>query len=99
MLSSRQVKDRGLSEGWRSLGRTGYGETGRDESSNGYTHLALSVAPEDFDILVVRIKASGTRIWQGNLTEGDSLYFTDPDGDKLEIRASDLGSRLRSKRS
>jgi len=42
-----------------------------------------------------RIKKSGADIWQENRTEGDSLYFVDPNGHKLEIHASDLETRLK----
>ena len=63
-----------------------------------YTHFAFSVSPADFDALSARIRASGAVIWQENKTEGDSLYFLDPDGHKLEIHASDLAARLRSAR-
>ena len=45
-----------------------------------------------------RIKNSGAEIWQENWTEGDSLYFVDPNGHKLEIHASDLEARLESAR-
>ncbi len=69
-----------------------------ERSPVGYTHLAFSVAPENFDRLAKRIEDSGARIWQENLTEGDSLYFTDPDGHRLEIHVSDLESRLRADR-
>jgi len=61
-----------------------------------YSHIAFSVSSSDFDTLVTRIKASGATIWQDNWTEGDSLYFLDPNGHKLEIHASDLAARLRS---
>lgn len=59
-----------------------------------YTHIAFTVAPEDFDEMSDRIKASGAYIWQDNRTEGASLYFADPNGHKLEIHASDLRARL-----
>ena len=59
-----------------------------------YTHLAFSVSKQDFEPLSLRIRASGAAIWQENWTEGDSLYFLDPDGHKLEIHASDLATRI-----
>ena len=64
-----------------------------------YWHIAFSVAPNDFSILSARICASGAIIWQENSSEGESLYFLDPDGHKLEIHASDLAARLRAARA
>jgi catechol 2,3-dioxygenase-like lactoylglutathione lyase family enzyme len=63
-----------------------------------YTHIAFTVAPADFAALAGRIADAGAEIWQENWTEGDSLYFVDPDGHKLEIHASDLQTRLRAAR-
>lgn len=59
-----------------------------------YSHLAFSVPAADFAALAGRIQAAGAVIWQANWTEGESLYFLDPDGHKLEIHASDLKARL-----
>jgi catechol 2,3-dioxygenase-like lactoylglutathione lyase family enzyme len=59
-----------------------------------YTHVALAVGPEDFGPMSERVVASGARIWQDNRSEGDSLYFLDPDGHKLELHVGDLQSRL-----
>jgi catechol 2,3-dioxygenase-like lactoylglutathione lyase family enzyme len=64
-----------------------------------YTHLALDVSPGDFDGLAERIRGSGTRVWQDNWTEGDSLYFEDPTGHRLEIHCSNLAGRLAAARS
>jgi catechol 2,3-dioxygenase-like lactoylglutathione lyase family enzyme len=64
-----------------------------------YTHAAFGVAPADFAALAGRIRAAGAVAWQENWTEGDSLYFLDPDGHKLEVHASDLAARLRSARA
>lgn len=61
-----------------------------------YTHIAFSVSEQDFGPLSERIRASGVEIWQENWTEGDSLYFVDPNGHKLEIHASDLATRIRA---
>ena len=63
-----------------------------------YTHVAFSVSDSDYPELCRRISESGVEIWQDNRTEGDSFYFLDPNGHKLEIHASDLPTRLRSAR-
>lgn len=63
-----------------------------------YTHVAFTVSLADFEPMKTRIQASGAELWQENWTEGDSLYFVDPDGHKLEIHASDLAARLKSAR-
>jgi len=64
-----------------------------------YTHVAFSVAKPEFALLSRRIRDSGATIWQENWTEGDSLYFLDPDGHKLEIHASDLATRIAAARA
>jgi ribosomal-protein-alanine N-acetyltransferase len=64
-----------------------------------YTHIALSVAPASFEKLSAIIQAAGAPIWQANRSEGESLYFLDPDGHKLEIHSSDLAARLRAARA
>lgn len=61
-----------------------------------YTHIAFQVAQEDFASLSVAIKKSGAKIWQTNESEGDSLYFLDPDNHKLEIHVTTLDDRLDS---
>lgn len=66
--------------------------------ASGYTHLAFSVEPNDFSDLSRKIVDSGAKIWQDNHTEGDSLYFCDPDGHQLEIHATTLEARLESAR-
>ena len=59
-----------------------------------YTHLAFDTSPEDFEPLTGRIKRAGGRQWKDNRSEGDSFYFLDPEGHKLEIHVGDLESRL-----
>lgn len=66
----------------------------RSGPSPDYTHFALHVSAEAFEALAERIRRSGARIFKENETEGDSLYFLDPDGHKLEIHVGDLQSRL-----
>jgi catechol 2,3-dioxygenase-like lactoylglutathione lyase family enzyme len=70
----------------------------RDKTLPEYSHVAFSVSAEDFAALDQRIRRSGAEIWQENRTEGDSLYFLDPNGHKLEIHTSDLEARIESYR-
>lgn len=64
--------------------------------SQDYSHIALSVSESDFAAVSQRIKDSGAKIWKPNKSEGDSLYFLDPDGHKLEIHVGNLQQRLKS---
>ena len=70
----------------------------QDEVSAEYTHVALAVSTEDFEALRERIEGSGAEIWQEDGTPGSSLYFTDPNGHKLELSTSNLEDRLRADR-
>lgn len=64
--------------------------------SNDYTHFAFSSDESSFDDLVQRIVASGATCWKKNSSEGDSHYFLDPDGHKLELHTGNLKSRIDS---
>jgi catechol 2,3-dioxygenase-like lactoylglutathione lyase family enzyme len=68
----------------------------RTETLPEYTHLAFSISPEDLPQFCQKIKAANIEIWQDNKTEGDSLYFVDPNGHKLEIHVSNLDTRLKT---
>ncbi len=59
-----------------------------------YTHLAFSVTQEEFAAMVSNLQKAGVICWQSNRSFGDSFYFLDPDGHKLEIHTSNLESRL-----
>ena len=63
-----------------------------------YTHIAFNVLAEDFIIIKNKIVASGATIFKDNLSEGNSLYFLDPDKHKLEIHVGDWLSRIESKK-
>ena len=67
-----------------------------DESrpSEDYSHIAFSIAAEDFAAFVSRIENAGVIQWKTNRSEGDSLYILDPDGHKLEIHVGNLDTRL-----
>ncbi|WP_374384446.1 fosfomycin resistance glutathione transferase [Dongia sp.] len=59
-----------------------------------YTHAAFTVSPENFQAMRERIIASGAETWQQNSSEGESHYFIDPNGHKLEIHVSGLAARI-----
>ena len=59
-----------------------------------YTHCAFGIAQTSFDAFLERLREHGVTEWRQNRSEGESLYFLDPDGHKLEVRVGDLASRL-----
>lgn len=63
-----------------------------------YSHIAFSCAPEHFSDLATALAEAGCSAWSENKSEGDSYYFLDPDGHKLEIHVGDLESRLQTMR-
>ena len=60
-----------------------------------YSHIAFNVTADEFADVARRLEAGGVHAWHENWTEGDSFYFTDPDGHRLEVHVGDLRSRLR----
>ena len=58
-----------------------------------YTHYAFDVSADGFAALSAQIRAHAT-IWKDNRSEGDSLYFLDPDGHRMELHIGSLASRL-----
>lgn len=59
-----------------------------------YTHIALSCNARDFPAWRARLVAADVGFFKDNLSEGDSLYFLDPDGHKLEIHVGNIDTRL-----
>lgn len=59
-----------------------------------YTHYAFSISQANFAPLVKRLRRQGIKEWKDNFSEGESLYFLDPDGHKLEAHVGSLASRL-----
>ncbi|PMQ10383.1 fosfomycin resistance glutathione transferase [Janthinobacterium sp. AD80] len=88
--------DRGayLSAGhlWLCLSLDGRGTAAL--ASPAYTHYAFSIAPADFAPFAAGLRAAGVTEWQRNSSDGDSLYFLDPDGHRLEAHAGSLAQRL-----
>lgn len=71
----------------------------REARVGDYSHIAFHVDHHEFTRVADLIVASGAEIWQDNWTEGDSLYFTDPDGHQLEIHATTFAARVDSARA
>jgi catechol 2,3-dioxygenase-like lactoylglutathione lyase family enzyme len=64
--------------------------------SQDYSHIALDIAEADYAGFVARLRLANVREWRENRSEGQSCYFQDPDGNKLEIHCGNLQSRLNS---
>ncbi|OHD71025.1 MAG: glutathione transferase [Spirochaetes bacterium RBG_16_49_21] len=60
-----------------------------------YSHIAFTCTASDFQALKAKLVDHGCKKWSENKSEGDSFYFLDPDGHKLEIHVGDLQSRLK----
>lgn len=63
-----------------------------------YTHYAFSVSQDDFYCMAQKIQASNAEMFKENKSPGDSLYFLDPDGHKLEIHVGNWQSRVKEKK-
>jgi catechol 2,3-dioxygenase-like lactoylglutathione lyase family enzyme len=59
-----------------------------------YTHYAFDIDREAFPAFLARLRDEGVVEWHQNRSEGESLYFLDPDGHKLEVHVGSLASRL-----
>ena len=58
------------------------------EVLGGLQHLAISVAPDRWEHLKAKLDAAGVEYAH---VSGSSLYFTDPDGVRLELISDPLG--------
>jgi catechol 2,3-dioxygenase-like lactoylglutathione lyase family enzyme len=63
-----------------------------------YTHYAFSVSKENFEKLCDKIIKSGAEIFKDNTSPGQSLYFLDPDGHKLELHTGNWQERMKIKK-
>lgn len=70
--------------------------TTRKEPLPEYTHFAFSIDEKDFNSMNERLLKADVKKWKENVSEGDSLYFLDPNGHKLEIHVGDWKSRIES---
>lgn len=65
-----------------------------EDSPNDYTHYAFTINQGDFSKFVLHAHRHGVVEWKVNKSEGDSFYFLDPDGHKLEAHVGTLETRL-----
>lgn len=63
-----------------------------------YTNICFSINAETYKKFECFLKQENVKQWKANSSEGDSLYFNDPDGHKLEVHVGTLESRLQSLR-
>ncbi|WP_448680340.1 VOC family protein [Pseudomonas nicosulfuronedens] len=69
-------------------------ERRQQEACQDYTHYAFTVAQGSFATVRERLLALPVEAWKDNRSEGDSFYFLDPDGHRLEVHVGTLESRL-----
>lgn len=68
------------------------------EANPCYTHYAFTVAQEDFARMSQHLIKAGCPLFKENSSPGESLYFLDPDGHKLEIHSGTWQSRIAHKK-
>lgn len=69
-------------------------ENRASEKHPDYTHYAFSVGQSDFAGVTACLRLRNVNEWKINSSEGDSFYFSDPDGHRLELHVGSLASRL-----
>jgi catechol 2,3-dioxygenase-like lactoylglutathione lyase family enzyme len=60
-----------------------------------YSHVAFTVAADTYPEIKRKLIAYGVKSWAENKTEGESYYFLDPNGHKLELATSNLANRIK----
>ncbi len=65
------------------------------ETPPDYSHISFNVLSSDFQMLKEKLINAGIVPFKENKSEGDSFYFLDPDGHKLELHYNTLEDRLK----
>lgn len=65
------------------------------EPTRDYSHISFNVVPSNFFILKDNLERAGVKSFKENQSEGESFYFLDPDGHKLELHYNTLEDRLK----
>ena len=69
----------------------------RNEIQYSYTHMAFTIDESEFDELYQWLKENNVNILEGrtrDVKEKKSIYFTDPDGHRLELHTGTLEDRI-----
>lgn len=69
----------------------------RNEIQYSYTHMAFTIDESEFDEWYQWLKENNVNILEGrtrDVKEKKSIYFTDPDGHKLELHTGTLEDRI-----
>lgn len=61
-----------------------------------YSHIAFDIAESDFHLFADKLRTAGVTEWKQNSSEGQSIYFSDPDGHRFEAHSGSLQTRLNS---
>ncbi len=59
-----------------------------------YSHIAFDIAEDDFLSFADKLRTAGVTEWKQNTSEGQSIYFSDPDGHRFEAHSGSLRTRL-----
>lgn len=70
----------------------------RNEIKESYTHIAFSIAEEDYEAWKEKLEKQNVKILEGRMRDTEdkkSIYFEDPDGHKFELHTGQLEDRMR----
>ena len=63
--------------------------------SENSAHICFNISKNNFEKMKRRIYKNNVKEWQKSKTEGDSIYFYDDSGNKLEIHYSNMKNRIK----
>ena len=65
------------------------------EKKSDYTHISFNILSTDFKKMKDKLESAGVKSFKENSSEGESFYFLDPDGHKLELHYNTIENRLK----